>query len=100
MTDQKNTISIPHIAKLANIPLQPGETEYFQNSLGPVLEYMQSIGTLSIENVAETSRTSEEENVLREDLVGSSFTQEEALQNAKNSYQGYFVVDAILDKEE
>lgn len=100
MSDQKNSISISQIAKLANIPLEPGDETYFENSLNPVLEYMQSIGSISLENVAETTRTGEEENVLREDVVGSSFTQEEALQNTSQSYQGYFMVDAILDKEE
>lgn len=95
-----SSISIPHIAKLAKIPLTADETEYFEKSFGPVIEYMQKIGKLDMHGVAETTRTGEEENVLREDIVTASFTQEEALQNAKHKHAGYFLVDAVLEKRE
>lgn len=95
-----NTISIPHVSKLANIPLSSDETGYFEKSFGPVIEYMQKIGELDIENVLETTRTSEEENVVREDIVMPSLPQEAALRNAKNSHEGFFIVSAILEKRE
>lgn len=100
MADTSTSISVTHVSKLANIPLNADEVAYFEKSFGPIIDYMQKISQLDVENIPETTRTNEEENILRDDQVRPSLSQVAALQNAKHTYEGYFVVPAVIEKEE
>ena len=69
-----------------------------KNPLDSIIEYMEQIKNLELpDGITET--LSEEENVLREDVVTPSFTQKQALANTSKKYGGYFMVDAIIEKE-
>jgi aspartyl-tRNA(Asn)/glutamyl-tRNA(Gln) amidotransferase subunit C len=99
VTSSASNLPIKHISKLANLDLSEAEVVFFEKNLSSVIEYMQKIGQLDVSSVSPTSRTSEEENVLREDAVIPSFSQDQALQNAPRKHDGYFVVPAVLDKD-
>jgi aspartyl/glutamyl-tRNA(Asn/Gln) amidotransferase C subunit len=57
---------------------------------------METIKQLDLADVPETSRTTEEENVWRDDEVKLSFSQAEALQNAAKKYKGFYLVPLVL----
>lgn len=92
-------IDINNLAILANLPLTKKQKEDLAPSLPSIISYMDEIKQLDVDSIPETTRVTEEENVLREDIVTPSLSQEEALQNAKETHNGFFVVPAILDKE-
>lgn len=92
-------MNIKNLAKLANLTLTKKQEEDLEKSIPTVVDHMDEVKNLDVDDIPETTRVTEEENVLREDIVTPSFSQEEALKNAKNTRNGFFVVPAILDKE-
>lgn len=100
MADTKITSQdTKHIAKLLNLPLSEKEIEDLTPQLSEVAAYVQVLQELDLENVVETSQITGLKNVFREDEIRPSLTQEETLSNAKNTYEGYFVVPAVINKE-
>jgi aspartyl/glutamyl-tRNA(Asn/Gln) amidotransferase C subunit len=61
---------------------------------------MDEIKNLDVDNIPETTRVTEEENIFREDVVEPSLSQADALKNAKNTRNGFFVVPYVFEKEE
>lgn len=92
-------IDVKKLAELANLALTRKQEENLEKSIPSVVEYMDEIKNLDVDDIPETTRVTEEENVLREDIVTPSLSQEDALKNAKNTRNGFFVVPAVLDKE-
>jgi aspartyl-tRNA(Asn)/glutamyl-tRNA(Gln) amidotransferase subunit C len=90
-------VPIEHIAKLAHLNLTPEQLKTYKGHLGSILGHMQEITKLDLSTVPLTARVIEEENIWREDEVRPSFTQEEALQNAKNTHDGFVMVKAIFE---
>lgn len=101
-------IDVPHIAKLANLPLKPQEIKKFEKQLSEILSYVEKLKEVDTKNVDITSQVTGLENVTREDKTTPSLTQEEALSNiplrqsfegqAKSQHNGLFKVKAILDQ--
>ena len=91
---------IEHIAQLANLDLSDEELKSMSPQFSSILNLVSKIKKLDTTNVSETSQVTGQENVFREDEVDSKriLTQEEALSNAKNKHNGYFVVDAIFEE--
>ena len=86
-----------HIAALAKVPLEKWNGEEEQR-FSAVLEYVKELGELDLDSVPETARVTDEENVLREDMVEQSLTQEEALKNAPEVHNGYFVAESVMER--
>jgi aspartyl-tRNA(Asn)/glutamyl-tRNA(Gln) amidotransferase subunit C len=101
MTQSITTDDVAHVAKLANLPIPTAKLQVFQSQLASILEYVQVIQSTDTKNVPETHQTTGLTNVLRADRVDNSrtFSQEEALKNAKHTHKGYIMVPAILEDE-
>ena len=91
-------IDVGHIAKLANLPLTDSEKKKFEKQLSETLDYVKQLDEIDTKNVEPTSQVTGLENVLREDEVKPSFSQADALKNAKSTYKGFFKVKAILEQ--
>jgi aspartyl-tRNA(Asn)/glutamyl-tRNA(Gln) amidotransferase subunit C len=89
-------IDVKHVAKLANIPLNPEEEKKFEKQLSEILNYVEKLKEVDTKNVETTSQVTGLENVTREDETKPSLTQEEALSNTKNKYNGFIKVKVIL----
>lgn len=89
-------IDVPHIAKLANLPLNPEETKKFEKQLSETLDYVEKLNSIDTKNINLTSQIAGLENVTRGDEIKPSVTQEEALSNVKNTHNGFVKVKAIL----
>jgi aspartyl-tRNA(Asn)/glutamyl-tRNA(Gln) amidotransferase subunit C len=87
------------ISRLAKLNLTDKQIEQYTKDLSSVVGYMEEIKNIDVEKVSETSRVTDEENVLRNDEVKSSLSQEKALKNCKNTHNGYFLVPAIFKGE-
>lgn len=92
---------IDHIATLANLPISDGQSEELTKQVGGTVAYVSQLQSLPTDDVTETSQVTGLENVFREDEIDTSrmFTQEEALANAKNTYNGFFVVGRVLEEK-
>lgn len=92
-------INVPHIAKLANLPISEGETTMFEKQLSDVLEYVKKLDEANTEHVQETSQVTGLENVTREDKTAPSLTQDSALSGSHATKQQMFQVKGILKEE-
>ncbi len=89
-----------HVANLAKLTLTPKEITKFQEQLSKIVDYISQLSEVDTLNLESTSQTTGLENVFRSDEVKpESFSQDEALAGTDKTHNGYFVVDAILDKE-
>jgi len=85
------------IAEYTRIGLSEDEIGQLTIDLNKIVESFAPITEYDLDGVERTFHPiGGLSNVMREDLEGSSFTQEEALVNAGKKQDGYFVVPAIL----
>lgn len=92
-------IDVTHVAKLANLPLSKEEKEKFEKQLTETLLYIEELNQIGTKQLKTTSQVTELENILREDIIIASLTQEQALQNASSQHNGFFKVPAILEND-
>ena len=92
-------INVPHVAKLANIPLSDAETKQLETQLAATLEYVEHLNEVDTKNVEPTSQVTGLKNILREDVAKASLTQEQALSNTAATHNGLFKVKGVFENE-
>lgn len=100
MSNKITSDQVKHIAGLANIPVTDQESGALAEAFEDTLAVVGQLQSVSVEGVEPTHQVTGFENVLREDVVEEDrmFSQEEALANAKNTHDGFFVVERIIDE--
>ena len=86
-----------HIAKLSRLPIRP-EENYIKDQLAQAADYVDILAELNTDNIVPTFQVNHKKNVLREDTITPSFTQQEALSQAPKSKNGYFITSATIKK--
>lgn len=92
-------INVGHVAKLANLPLKEEEKKKFEKQLSAVLDYVKKLEEVDTSGIEPTSQTTGLEDVSVEDVAKPVFTQEEVLNNKKDTYQGFFKVKGVFENE-
>lgn len=87
---------VEYVAKLAKLKLSREEKRKFQKELDKVIRYIDQLNQVDTENVPPTSHVVPMQNVLREDKVKPSLTQDEALANAPDKKDGHFRVPKVI----
>lgn len=87
-----------HLAKLANLELTDKEIDKYAKQLSETIDYVENLKELKTEDITLTSSTVNTTNVFFKDgeKNNRTFSQEEALSNATNKKNNYFVVKRIL----
>lgn len=100
MTPQKELSEkdVRHIAKLAGLTLSVKEVQKFRLQLTEVLKYIQIISSIKLTGVNPVNQVTNLENVVKNDEVVPSLTQEEALGNATNIQNGFIKVKAVFNE--
>lgn len=88
---------VQHVAKLARLQLNPEEEATITEQMNAILQYAEKLNELDTENVKPTTHVLQVSNVMREDVVKKSLSQEEALLNAPEEEDGHFKVPAVLE---
>jgi aspartyl-tRNA(Asn)/glutamyl-tRNA(Gln) amidotransferase subunit C len=88
---------IEHIAMLARLSLSEEEKELFGSQLGSILDYMEQLNGLDTKEIEPTSHVLSLQNVMREDLPGSSLPRTDALMNAPSCTDQFFRVPKIIE---
>ncbi len=86
-----------HIAKLSKLVINPDE-KFIKDQLSQAADYIEVLKEINTNTVAPTYQVNHKKNVLRDDIVTPSFSQEEALSQAPKSSNGYFVTSATIKK--
>ena len=85
-----------HCAKLARLNLRDEEIEPLRQAMAQLLSRAEKLNALPLEDVPPMLHALALPLPRREDEVGASFTQEEALANAPAQSHGHFVVPKVL----
>ena len=93
-----NKDQVQKVAKLANLPLTSEEEELYASQLSKILDYIEDLNSVDTEGVIPTYNVTPNKNTFREDKSGESLSQDEALQNASNKKDGYFVTKGVFEE--
>lgn len=97
----KTLVPVSHIAKLANIPITSEEEKKLEQAFEETLAVVSELQSVNVEGVEPTFQVTGLENVMRDDVVDEKrmFTQEQALANANQTHDGYFVVPQVISQD-
>lgn len=92
---------VEKISHLAQIPVNNEEKEELAKGFSKTIEVVDSLFKVDVSGIEPIHQVTSLENVFRDDEVDEErmFSQDEALSSAKNKYNGYFVVDQILEED-
>ena len=101
MSDPISTITIEEVAKLAHLTISHNQTISLQSAFSETLDVFKNLADLDISQTEPTSQVTGQENILREDEIEEKrmLTQTEALQSAKSTHEGFFVVPRLIDEK-
>jgi aspartyl-tRNA(Asn)/glutamyl-tRNA(Gln) amidotransferase subunit C len=90
--------AVEHVARLARLALTDAELERMSLELSQILEHAEKIQELELDGVEPTRQPVPLRNVMREDRVTPSLSQDEALANAPAAEDGRFRVPRIIEE--
>ena len=90
-------IDLQHVVKLARIELSAGEEQRIGPQLLEIIQYVEKLNELDVDNIEPTAHAVQLTNVLREDQLCPSLSQDDAVRNAPKSANGLFVVPKIVE---
>lgn len=93
-----NRDQVKHVAKLANLPITSEEEEKYSEQLSNILDYFEQLNNVDTSNVEPIFNISDQSNVMAEDEVSTNLSQEEALLNAPQKRNGFFVTKGIFEE--
>jgi len=90
-----------HVASLANLELEPGETARLAADLDAILRYVEKLNELdtgAVEPMAQVLYDAADTHVWRDDRERESFPQEKSLGNASERGAGHFKVPRVIER--
>ena len=84
-------------AELARLEFDEEDLEKFTNQLGRILDYIEGLNKLDTTGIEPTSHVLEYSTPIREDTVDQMITKEEALGNAPEREEDFFVVPKVIE---
>lgn len=91
---------VRHLGGLARIGLTDDEVERLTGELGAIVDAVAKVSEVATPDIVATSHPIPLQNVFRDDVVGKTLTNEEALAGAPEVADGRFKVSAILGEEQ
>ncbi|HEY7489901.1 MAG TPA: Asp-tRNA(Asn)/Glu-tRNA(Gln) amidotransferase subunit GatC [Candidatus Tectomicrobia bacterium] len=88
---------VEQVARLARLALQSEEKRRLTEQLNAILAYMEQLNEVPTNGVEPTAHVLDLVNVFRDDTVHQTLSAEEALANAPEAAQHYFVVPRIVE---
>ncbi len=87
---------VEHIANLARLELEEGDTASFTNELGSILEYVKQLNEVNTEGVEPTAFMVPKHDPLRDDSKKESLPVEKILQSGPSVKKGFFAVPKVI----
>lgn len=90
------TADVEHVALLARLGLSDDETERMREQLSSILDHIAVLQEIDTDRIPPTAQVNALDNVLRDDAIRPSLTQQQVLANAPRSRAGFLEVRAVL----
>ena len=98
MAQKIDVKTVDEIAHLARLEFNDESKAEILNDMNRMLSFMDKLNELNTDAVEPLVYMTNEQNVLREDEVKITLTQEEALKNAPKKDSDYFKVPKVIDQ--
>ncbi|NCD69851.1 Asp-tRNA(Asn)/Glu-tRNA(Gln) amidotransferase subunit GatC [Mucilaginibacter agri] len=92
--------TVDKIAHLARLEVNANEKEQLMADMSRILSFMEKLNEIDTSNVEPLVYMTEEVNTFREDVVKEVITHEEALQNAPEHDENYFLIPKVIETRE
>jgi aspartyl-tRNA(Asn)/glutamyl-tRNA(Gln) amidotransferase subunit C len=89
--------TVERIAALARVGLTADEMERMRDQLSAVLDHISMLEEVDTDDIPPTAQVIELQNIMRDDVVEPSLSQQQVLFNAPRSEDGFIKVKAVLD---
>ena len=93
MIDKETVINV---SKLSKLKLTDKEIEIFSKQMADILTFIERLNELDTESVEPFYELIKQPTPLREDIPTESLSQEDALKNAPQKDDGFFVVPRVV----
>ncbi|WP_309071388.1 Asp-tRNA(Asn)/Glu-tRNA(Gln) amidotransferase subunit GatC [Arthrobacter sp.] len=90
---------VAHLARLAHIDMSAEELDRMAGELAVIVDSVKAVSEAAGDDVPATSHPIPLSNVYRDDVIGETLSNDEALSGAPDNADGRFKVPAILDEE-
>ncbi len=87
-----------HVARLARVGVSEEDVSKFQQQLSQILDHFDTLSHIDTAELPPTTHTLALESVISPDQPRTSLRQEDVLQNAPSSQDGYLRVRAVLEE--
>ncbi len=91
------TDEVLHVAKLARLKIDEKDLERLAEQLGSVLQYVESLNMVDTSGVVPTTHALSTQNAFRPDDAHTSTDRGNALSNAPETEDGFFIVPKIIE---
>jgi aspartyl-tRNA(Asn)/glutamyl-tRNA(Gln) amidotransferase subunit C len=88
---------VQHVAKLARLELSEQEQDKLTDQLSNILTYVEKLNELDTQGVQPTAHVLDINNVMRDDTIVESLSQDRALANAPEKAAGHYKVPRIIE---
>ncbi len=88
-----------HLARLARLDLDPDELDHLAGQLDVIADFVAKVSEVAAEDIPPTSHALPLTNVFRDDVPRPGLSQEQALDQAPDTEDGWFRVPKILGEE-
>jgi len=89
---------VEYIAHLARLSFSEDELENYTHELNKILNYVEKLNELDTQNIEPLSHPIENKNVFRLDEIKPSIDREDALKNAPEKTDEFFVVPKVINQ--
>lgn len=90
---------VQHVAMLARLGLEPGEEDYYAQQLSAILAHIDRLREVDTEAIPPTAQVVPLGSRMRDDISEPGLTADQALANAPERRDDFFVVRAIQEPE-
>ncbi|HMK55353.1 MAG TPA: Asp-tRNA(Asn)/Glu-tRNA(Gln) amidotransferase subunit GatC [Dissulfurispiraceae bacterium] len=88
---------VRHIAQLSRLALSEGEAELYAPQLSKIIDYVEQLNNLDTSDIEPTSHIISLNNVMADDVPGTSLPRAEALRNAPDSTEKFYRIQKIIE---
>ena len=89
---------VQHVARLARLALTDEEVATYRKQLASILKYVDQLGELDVKDVEPLAHAGDFTNVFRADKSRPGLPPEEALRNAPEQADSFFIVPRVIDE--
>jgi aspartyl-tRNA(Asn)/glutamyl-tRNA(Gln) amidotransferase subunit C len=89
--------TVEKVAVLARLKLTGEELAVYEKQLGAILDYIAKLETLDVAGLEPLANPAETSNVFRDDVVKPSLPRTEALKNAPDRNDDFFIVPKVVE---